>query len=427
MPPAPAVPPLTKPRSEVVGDFGVADRRSSAVIGFRKAGKDRVAPRRVRRLAGVGMVVPLAVGALLGGGAAPAVAGPGNGPTAVVSMGDSYISGEAGRWKGNSLTNTGNRNGTDRAWISGSSYDPAKVYGTTAGGCHRSDSAEVISAGAIAETAVNLACSGATSQNVFRASNGGVSFKGEAPQADQLAAVAASRDVKVIALSIGGNDLGFADIIKDCAYDFVLWGSYCYDNQQYGVDQKIDAVMADVGKSVDEIRAVMRAAGYTDSSYRIVLQSYPSPIPRAAENRYTQSDWSRLNTGGCPFWNRDSDWARDSLVPQIANRIKGVATAKGVQFLDLRDMLQGREVCAKASKQVSSSVPASARTSEWARWIDNNESQGLIQESMHPNHYGQLAVGRCLSLAVAQPANSTVGCKNTAGGDHTGMYLTPAS
>ncbi|MFI6147712.1 hypothetical protein [Streptomyces sp. NPDC051109] len=395
------------------------------MIGFRNASKDR-ARSRVRRLAGAGMVLPLAVSALVAGSAGTAVAGPGTGPTAVVSMGDSYISGEGGRWKGNSLTNSGNRTGTDRAWVSGSTYDPAKVYGSTAGGCHRSDSAEVKSAGAVAEVAVNLACSGAISQNVFRASNGGVAFKGEAPQADQLAAVAAADNVKVIALSLGGNDLGFADIIKDCALDFVLWGSYCYDDQQYAVDQKMDGVMADVGKSVDEIRAVMRTAGYTDSSYRIVLQSYPSPIPRAAENRYTQSDWSRLNTGGCPFWNRDSDWARDSLVPQIANRLKAVAAAKGVQFLDLRDMMQGREVCAKASRLVSSSAPASATTSEWARWIDSSETQGLVQESMHPNYFGQLAVGRCLNLAVAQPANSASSCKNTAGADHTGMFLTSA-
>ncbi|MFJ5020882.1 GDSL-type esterase/lipase family protein [Streptomyces goshikiensis] len=407
-------------------DFAMADRRSSAVIGFRNVSKDR-ARSRARRLAGAGMVLPLAVGTLLAAGTGTAVAGPGTGPTAVVSMGDSYISGEGGRWKGNSLTNSANRTGTDRAWVSGSSYDPAKVYGTTAGGCHRSDSAEVKSAGAIADVAVNLACSGAVSRNVFRAANGGVSFKGEAPQADQLAAVAASNNVKVIALSIGGNDLGFADIITDCALDFALWNSYCYDDQQEGVDQKIDGVMAGVGKSVDEIRAVMRGAGYTDSSYRIVLQSYPSPIPRGAENRYTQSDWSRLNTGGCPFWNRDSDWARDSLVPQIANRIKAVAAAKGVQFLDLRDMLQGREVCAKASKLVSTSAPASAKTSEWARWIDSSETQGLIQESMHPNYFGQLAAGRCLALAVAQPATANVGCKNTAGSDQSGMYLSPAS
>ncbi|WCD89478.1 hypothetical protein KPP03845_105899 [Streptomyces xanthophaeus] len=396
------------------------------MIGSRTALRKKPASR-VRRLTAVGLALPLAFTALLTAGAGTAAAGPGTGPTAVVSLGDSYISGEAGRWKGNSLTNTGNRLGTDRAWVSGSTYDPAKVYGTTAGGCHRSDSAEVRSAGPIADVAVNLACSGATAENVFRASNGGVAYKGEAPQADQLAAVAASHDVKLIALSVGGNDLGFADIIKDCAYDFIIWNSYCYDDQQSGVDQKIDGVMAKVGKSVDEIRAVMRGAGYADSSYRIVLQSYPSPIPRGAENRYTQSDWSRLNTGGCPFWNRDSDWARDSLVPQLANRLKGVAAAKGVQFLDLRDMMQGREVCAKASSLVSSTKPASAKTSEWARWIDSSETQGLIQESMHPNHFGQLAAGRCLALVAAQPATSGFSCKNTAGADQTGMFLSPVS
>ncbi|MFD3694589.1 GDSL-type esterase/lipase family protein [Streptomyces sp. NPDC058646] len=397
------------------------------MIGSRTA-RRKNPTSRVRRLTAVAAALPLAFTALLTAGAGTAAAGPGNGPTAVVSLGDSYISGEAGRWKGNSLTDSGNRTGTDRAWLSGSTYDPAKVYGTTAGGCHRSDSAEVRSAGPLADVAVNLACSGATTDNVFRASNGGVAYKGEAPQADQLAAVAASHDVKLIALSVGGNDLGFADIIKNCAYDFIIWNSYCYDDQQYGVDQKIDGVMAKVGKSVDEIRAVMRTAGYADSSYRIVLQSYPSPIPRGAENRYTQSDWSRLDTGGCPFWNRDSDWARDSLVPQIANRLKGVAAAKGVQFMDLRDMMQGREVCAKASSQVTTAKPASAKTSEWARWIDSSETQGLIQESMHPNHFGQLAAGRCLALVAAQPATgSGFSCKNTAGADQTGMFLTPAS
>jgi lysophospholipase L1-like esterase len=354
--------------------------------------------------------------------AAPAAhAAPGAGPTAVVTMGDSYISGEAGRWLGNSLTNSGSRNGTDRAWT-GSTYDPSRVYGSTAGGCDRSDTAEVKSAGPIASSLINLACSGATTENVFRASQGGQAYKGEAPQADQLAAVAAANDVKLIALSIGGNDLGFADIISTCASDYIVWYSYCHDDQQAVVDAKIDGVMADVGRSVAEIRAVMTAAGYAAGDYRIVLQSYPSPIPRSADNRYGESGWSRTNTGGCPFWNADSDWARDSLVPQIADRLKGVAAAKGVQFLDLRDALQGREVCAKASRQVTSTVPPSAATSEWARWIDSQSTQGLVQESMHPNAYGQQALGKCLALINAVPTGNR-SCRNTAGTGTSGMYL----
>ncbi|MEU9861411.1 GDSL-type esterase/lipase family protein [Streptomyces sp. NPDC047971] len=384
----------------------------------------RLSPHRAVRAV---LAAALAVtGLVTAGGTSPAAASSGSGPTAVVSMGDSYISGEAGRWQGNSLTTSGSRNGTDRAWT-GSGYDPSRVYGSTAAnGCHRSDGAEVKGASGIASALINLACSGATTENVFRASNGGRAFKGEAPQADQLAAVAASHDVRTIVLSIGGNDLGFADIIRSCATDYIVWYSYCHDDQQEEVDARIDTAMAGVAKSVDEIRAVMSGAGYAASSYRIVLQSYPSPIPRAADNRYGESGWSRTNTGGCPFWNLDSDWARDSLVPQVADRLKGVAAAKGVQFMDLRDMLQGREVCAKASKQVSATVPASAATSEWVRWIDQNQTQGPIQENVHPNHYGQSALGRCLTLIHAQPSGN-FSCRNTAGTGSSGMYLTPVS
>ncbi|MCT4352144.1 GDSL-type esterase/lipase family protein [Streptomyces sp. Je 1-79] len=383
-------------------------------------------PRAPRRTVRRSLAAALSLIGLLAAGVTPAGAAAGAGPTAVVSMGDSYISGEAGRWQGNSLTTAGNRNGTDRAWT-GSAYDPSRVYGATAAnGCHRSDSAEVRSAGGIASALINLACSGATTKNVFRASQGGVAYKGEAPQADQLAAVAASHDVEVIVLSIGGNDLGFADIIRSCATDYIVWYSYCHDDQQDEVDAKIDTAMANVGRSVDEIRAVMSGAGYAASDYRIVLQSYPSPIPRASENRYAESGWTRTNTGGCPFWNLDSDWARDTLVPQVSNRLKGVAASKGVQFMDLRDMLQGREVCAKTSKLVSATVPASAATSEWARWIDPNETQGPVQENVHPNHYGQAALGRCLALIHARPSGN-FSCRNTAGTGASGMYLTAVS
>ncbi|WP_406275656.1 GDSL-type esterase/lipase family protein [Streptomyces sp. NBC_00191] len=393
------------------------------MTGFRTT---RVSPRSRRRAVAAALVLPLVCTALLTAGAGSSAASPGYGPTAIVSMGDSYISGEAGRWQGNSLTNSGSRDGTDRAWT-GSGYDPSRVYGSTSfNGCHRSDSAEVRSATGLAAAQINIACSGATTTNVFRASNGGQAYKGEAPQADQLATIATTHKVELIALSIGGNDLGFADIITTCATDYIVWYSYCYDDQQAVVDSKINKAMADVGKSVDEIRAVMSGAGYAASDYRIVLQSYPSPIPRSAENRYTESGWSRVTTGGCPFWNKDSDWARDSLVSQIANRLKGVASAKGVQFLDLRDMLQGREVCAKASKLVSATQPPSAAGSEWARWIDSDSTQGPVQESMHPNSYGQLGQGRCLTLIHAAPTGNHL-CRNTAGAGAAGMYLSPLS
>lgn len=43
---------------------------------------------------------------------------------------------------------------------------------------------------------INLACSGARTQHIWRGSQGGQVFKGEAPQGDQLATVAQQKNVK---------------------------------------------------------------------------------------------------------------------------------------------------------------------------------------------------------------------------------------
>ncbi|MFJ2867911.1 GDSL-type esterase/lipase family protein [Kitasatospora sp. NPDC087314] len=390
---------------------------------------NRSAPRLGRRLLAAALALPLtAVGLATAAQAQAAPAAPSavpSGPTASVTLGDSYISGEAGRWKGNSAGTSGSRNGTDRAW-NGSSYDPSLVYGATAAsGCDRSDVAEVVSASTGAQNEINLACSGAVTANIFRAANGGQTLKGEAPQADQLATVARQNNVKLITLSIGGNDLGFGGIISSCVQDYLIWYSYCHDSAQSSIDSKMPTAMAGVGKAIDEVRAVMADAGYAQSDYRLVLQSYPSPIPRSAEMRYPESGWTRSNTGGCPFWDGDADWARDTLVPQISQSLAGVAASKGAQFLDLSDMLQGHEVCSTATKQPTTSSGPSATTSEWARFLDGglNSTQGVLQESMHPNYYGQQAVGRCLTLLWGRPTGD-YSCHNTAGQDASGMYLT---
>ena len=66
-------------------------------------------------------------------------------------MGDSFISGEGGRWLGNGSEPLGTRSGTDRAAYDcdalGCDYDPARVYGASeADDCHRSDVAPIESA-----------------------------------------------------------------------------------------------------------------------------------------------------------------------------------------------------------------------------------------------------------------------------------------
>jgi lysophospholipase L1-like esterase len=364
-------------------------------------------------------------------GVAPGVASAAK-PTAIVSLGDSYISGEAGRWQGNSNDPAASRDGTDRSCSPSTavcaSYDKAKVYvdGSAANGCHRSDVAEILGARIAVDRKVNLACSGAVTANIFRASNGGQAQDGLPPQADQLAAVAAQTRVKAVVLSIGGNDLGFAAIVQACLTAYVTLQAPCQGPQQANLNAKFPAMRAGVAKAIDEIRAVLTAAGTRPADYRIVLQSYPSVMPRAAENRYPEAGPLRSAVGGCPFYDSDANWSRDSVVGQISDSLRQVAAAKGVQFLDLRDALQGREICSVSTRQATPLSPPSPTTSEWGRFLQVGSvvAQGDLQETFHPNAYAQQALSTCLTLLAAK-ASGSFACRNTPGAGTGAMFLVP--
>lgn len=381
--------------------------------------------RNRRNAASVGALVAVVLSSALSLNAAPALAGA---PTAAVALGDSYISGEAGRWQGNSIDAAGSRDGTDRAFT-GTGYDLSRVYlpPSDTDGCHRSDVAEIRSGPLNVDQRVNIACSGAVTRNIFRASSGGVGQNGELPQADQLAAVARQTKVRLVVLSIGGNDLGFSSIVNACLQAYETFGPPCQPSQQAVIDAKFPTAMANVAKAVDEVRAAMQSAGYSPTDYRFVLQSYPSAIPRGSEIRVPEIDHNaRTNVDGCPVYNSDATWARDSVVSQIANGLKAVAASKGLQFLDLRDFLQSREMCSVSTRLADPLHPPSATTSDWARFLNLSavETQGQLQETFHPNAYAQQALGNCLGLLYAQGGNAA--CDNIPGAGTAGVLLKPS-
>jgi len=172
---------------------------------------------RKARLAASLAVIAAGTAAVQLTGATSALASPNQGLATVVSMGDSFIAGEGGRFAGQA-----DNPATDRGFgVYGNTVN--WVDGSHDGGCHRSDSAEVFGASPATFQRINIACSGAASVNVWKSATGGQPFKSEQPQADQLAPIAATNNIKVIVLSIGGNDLGFGQIVHDCvAADFLL-------------------------------------------------------------------------------------------------------------------------------------------------------------------------------------------------------------
>jgi lysophospholipase L1-like esterase len=334
-------------------------------------------------------------------------------PLAVVSLGDSYISGNAGRWLGNSPDSTGDRRGTDRAYVATPDphYDPTLVYGETVDGCWRSDVAEITHVRFPGIRTVNLACSGATT--------------GSIPEQNiELAEVARSHRVVAIVLSIGGNDILFSQIVQACVIAFLGNGSPCNPDQQANVvEPRLPELRAGVGRAIDDIRATMTAAGYRDRSYRLIVQSYPAPMPAAADMRYPESDTdARFLVGGCPFYDADVDWGHTSLPGQLADNLRAVSAEHHAQFLDLRDAFRGHELCSAAARQPETAPQAS--TSEWIRWIDIAHSQGdAFAESFHPNAYGQEALGRCLRLTLL--VFRDVSCHGISGRPPSAAYIRP--
>src|SRR5215218_30824 len=112
-------------------------------------------------------VLPVVLAALAAVPGAAFADGPGVGTPTVVSVGDSAISGEAGRWAGN----TNNSSSLVDALGSTAYWDTST--GEAIPGCHRSKAAEIGIGGGVASK--NLACSGA--RTYTQAFSSGSNFK----------------------------------------------------------------------------------------------------------------------------------------------------------------------------------------------------------------------------------------------------------
>lgn len=346
--------------------------------------------------------------------AAIAVAGPGTAMArvpAVVALGDSFVSGEGGRWLGNGSEPFGTRSGTDRAAFDCDGwgicdYDPARVYGASEeNGCHRSDVAPIRSAPLPPGIdRINLACSGARLANVWPAAAGGLPHFGEPPQTDRLATLARRRRVRLVVLTAGANDVGFGGLVATCALDWARSSTaapvHCEREAEAALEEALPRMEAGLERALRDIRRALAAAGYGRGEYRLLVAGYASPFPPGRWFRYPEDDWSRLDEGGCPVWDADADWAADGGIDAIDAAMRDAAAASGAEFLDLRHALDGHQLCDRRSQRVGPAGP-SAASAEWVRRL--SLLQGSSRESLHPNAYGQRAIGTCLGLLYASP------------------------
>ena len=343
--------------------------------------------------------------------------GPGVGTPYVVSVGDSYISGEAGRWAGSSNVSSSYADalGSTAYWDTPTGESTAR--------CHRSKAAEVfIGAGTLGK---NLACSGArtttdASGTYFKP---GLDFyddgAGRIGQAKALQQFASSNNVKMVVVSIGGNDFNFGSVVQTCVQDFLTsptWAKdYCRDDSSVTsnfTSANVAAVRSRIATALGNVRTAMRNAGYADSAWTMLVQTYPSPLPNGSGIRYSEGGYSRQSTGGCGFWNGDADWANATALPTINSTVTGAISTAGLtnaKVLDLSSAFNGRRLCESTvglyeEKGLTSWTQAGAvDKTEWINQIRTVSTAGsspyYVQESLHPNYWAQLATRSCVRHA----------------------------
>ncbi len=286
-----------------------------------------------------------------GGGGGKPPKGPPSGPEWIVTMGDSAISGEAGRWAGNTnLSSWRHDTGADAY------NDNTANTAETTPGCHRSKSAEAHIAVVLS---LNLACSGARTYTQtggdFKPGFDWYDGSSGKSQVVQLEAFAKANNVDAITILIGANNFGFADIVQQCVQNWLLsptwWKNYCSDDSSVTsrfTTSAVDARTNEVAGAISNVAQAMKNAGYATRDYTLIIQTYWSPLPRGNQIRYSESGYTRQDTGGCGVWNRDADWANDVAVTKMNQALTDGVVRSGVsnyEILDMSQSLNGHRLC----------------------------------------------------------------------------------
>ena len=191
-------------------------------------------------------------------------------------------------------------------------------YNTTKDGCHRSVVAASRLLGATTTARfVHVACSGAVVSNLSAGKNG------ETPQFNAL-----DKSTSLVTMSIGGNDVGFSDIVTNCALNHGCGDQVA--RARSNLDNLTTPSLSFNGYSpLEYAYRMVRAAA---PNARIVVTGYPLLFPEK---------WS--STCG-PFTPGDTS-AINAVTREGDRRIALTAQAVGADYVDLITPFSGHSSC----------------------------------------------------------------------------------
>ncbi len=201
----------------------------------------------------------------------------------------------------------------------------------------------------------------------------GSTYYGESQQLDLLRALRPS----LVTLSIGGNDIGFVDVLTSCYLRAKLEGGsgLCKDND---FTNSFGDLVANRIQSVEPVlentyRQIIAAVG---SATTVYVVDYPAPVVAG-------TTCSGLN-------DEDLTWLAPK-VAEIDNVIALAARNTGVHLVDVRTAFNGHDMCAGTPY---------ATAPDLNLLTDNTLSQSVMDNWFHPNKAGYQAIAQTVAAQI---------------------------
>jgi len=381
--------------------------------------------------------------------------GPGLGRQWLVTLGDSYMSGLGARWAGNTGGSTG------AGWRRVDALGPRAYWDSPTGekhpGCYRAPGGAPAHVGDDTAPSQNFACGGATTRSFpgKKRVKPGVDFYAGADGVGQLVDLrrfAMDHNVRMIAVSIGGNDLKFAAIVQSCLSSFLVSRTptrrLCSEKsdkvRQALSPENVAKVTEEIRSAYRRIGTAMAEAGYAPDQYTVVALDYPDIIAPPALMKYREAPGiGRQVVGGCGMWDKDITWVQGTMLPTLTRAIDDAAAGSGladVRRMRLAKQYVGHRLCEKGTELVPApSTWRDAGAVERAEWITQIRSLTAgfapydIDEGAHRNYWGNLSLRNCLrqewkAIASGSPSGN-VECVPAGGveaGGEPSMRLAPS-
>jgi lysophospholipase L1-like esterase len=236
--------------------------------------------------------------------------------------------------------------GADSEYVAlGDSYVAGPLIPTQTGppGCARSDHNYPSLVAKALGTAVfrDASCSGATTRNMAGAQ--AVTGGSNAPQLDSLTA-----STDLVTVGIGGNDIGFGEIITTCAKlsSTNLVGAACRDHyRRAGRDQLVERIK----NTGPKLAAVLKGIAERAPKARVLVVGYPGILPDSGPGCYPL----------VPFSAGDVAWLR-GVTKSLNGMLAQQAEKADAEFVDLYRPSIGHDVCTlPGTKWVEGLVPTS--------------------------------------------------------------------